>query len=148
MPTFIDLSHDVREGMITYPGLPAPRLGSVLSRADSRGRYAEGVEFDIGLIELCTNTGTYLDTPFHRYADGHDLTGLPLERCVDLPIVVVDATPGVAAIGLAHFTPEVLGRLRGGALLLRSGWDAHWGALHYFHSDHPFLAPDAIAEWK
>ncbi len=144
MPTFIDLSHDVRDGMITYPGLPAPRLSSVMSRENSRDRYAEGVEFDIGMIELCANTGTYLDTPFHRYADGHDLTGLPLERCADLPAFVLTPPAGTQAITAADLSPGLLALLRGGALLLHTGWDEHWGTLHYFHSDHPFFAEDAV----
>src|SRR5690606_12785914 len=103
MTRLVDLSHDITEGMVTYPGLPTPRLGSVFTHAESRGRYAEGTEFAIGTVELCTNTGTYLDTPFHRYADGHDLSGLPLERCADLPLVVIHVEPAIAAIG-----PDVL----------------------------------------
>lgn len=142
MPTFIDLSHDIRDGMVTYPGLPAPRLSSVLSREQSRGRYAQGVEFDIGSIELCANTGTYLDTPFHRYADGHDLCGLALERCADLAAVVVHTS----APETASRTPravvlpkELLPRLHGAALVFHTGWDEHWGTADYFRTDHPFL---------
>ena len=89
MARYVDLSHDITEGMQTYPGLPVPRTATVLSREDSRSRYAEGTEFHIGSVELCTNTGTYLDTPFHRYADGHDLTGLALTRCADRPATVI-----------------------------------------------------------
>ena len=117
MPTFIDLSHDVLDGMVTYPGLPAPRLGSVLTRAASRGRYAEGVEFDIGSIEMCANTGTYLDTPFHRYPDGHDLTGLDLARCADLALTVVSVTH--QAITAADVPADVAGR----AVVFHTGWD-------------------------
>jgi arylformamidase len=133
MPRFIDLSHDIIDGMITYPGLPAPRIGTVLTREASRGRYAEGVEFHIGSIELCTNTGTYLDTPAHRYADGHDLSGLDLERCADLPAVVVDAAG--PAIDADSFT----GAFRGAAVLVRTGWDIHWGTDRYVSPDHPFV---------
>ena len=135
MSTFIELSHDVHDGMVTYPGLPAPRIGSVLSREQSRGRYAEGIEFDIGSIEMCANTGTYLDTPFHRYADGHDLAGLPLERCADLRAVVVRAS----LRGAVHVPQEVLANLRGAALLVHTAWDQHWGTPEYFSSDHAFL---------
>lgn len=138
MRTFIDLSHDVSDGMVTYPGLPAPRLGTVLSREASRGRYAPGVEFDIGSIEMCANTGTYLDTPFHRYADGHDLTGLPLDRCADLPTVVV--TAGGPAIRVADVPQDIAGC----AVLFSTGWDRHWGTPDYFRQDHPFVAEDAV----
>jgi predicted enzyme related to lactoylglutathione lyase len=84
MRTFVDLSHEITDGMVTYPGLPVPHMGVVLEREASRGKYAPGVEFIIGSIEMCTNTGTYLDTPFHRYEDGYDLAGLALTSCADL----------------------------------------------------------------
>lgn len=136
MGTLIDLSHDITEGMETYPGLPAPRLGTVLARADSRGRYAPGVEFHIGSIEVCTNTGTYLDTPFHRYADGHDLAALPLERCADLPLVVVDILGGA--------TPaDVPDDIKGAAVVFRTGWSKHWGTAEYFANTHPFVSGEA-----
>lgn len=134
---FIDLSHDITHGMVTYPGLPAPRIGTVLSREESRGRYAPGVEFHIGSIELCTNTGTYLDTPAHRYEDGHDLTGLSLERCADLPTVVVRDSG--QAIGADAFDESV----RGCAVLVHTGWDEHWGTDRYFSNEHPFLTAEA-----
>ena len=128
MPTFIDLSHDIHDGMVTYPGLPAAELTTVLSREDSRGRYAPGVEFHIGSATLCTNTGTYLDTPAHRYEDGWDLTGLPLERCAELPAVVVDMPDGAGGrpfgFGADHFADL---SLAGTAVLLRTGWSDHWG---------------------
>src|SRR5262245_50806876 len=117
MATYIDLSHDVHEGLVTYPGLPAPRLGHVLTREESRSRYAEGVEFDSGSIDLCTNTGTYLDTPFHRFAGGHDLAGLSLERCADLAAVVV--SPDGPAIGAADVPSS---GLAGAAVLFHTGW--------------------------
>jgi arylformamidase len=136
MAILIDLSHDIVDGMVTYPGLPAPRIGTVLSREASRHRYAEGVEFHIGTIELCTNTGTYLDTPFHRFADGYDLTGLALSSCAELPLVVVDATG--PAIGAGDLPADVAGA----AVLLRTGWDRHWGTPAYVGNDHPFLSAD------
>src|SRR5512139_2669315 len=87
----IDLSHTVEDGMITYKGLPAPIICDFLSREDSRKHYAEGTEFNIGKIEMVANTGTYVDSPFHRFADGIDLAGLPLESLADLEGVVVHA---------------------------------------------------------
>lgn len=146
MRTLIDLSHDITEGMITYPGLPGPRTSSFLTRADSAAHYAEGTTFDIGMVELCTNTGTYLDTPFHRYADGHDLSGLDLARCADLPAVVIDATGHLPAI-----SPEAIGDLdiEGHAVLFHTGWSQHWGSERYMSAEHPHLTAatvDALIE--
>src|SRR5574338_981625 len=87
----IDLSHEVEHGMITYKGLPAPVICDFLSREESRSHYAEGTEFHIGRIEMVANTGTYVDSPFHRFADGPDLSELPLKSLADLPGVVLDA---------------------------------------------------------
>ena len=87
----VDLSHDVEDGMVTYQGLPAPVICDFLSHEASHAVYAPGTEFQIGKIDLCSNTGTYVDSPFHRYRDGADLAGLPLERLADLDTVVVDA---------------------------------------------------------
>jgi hypothetical protein len=89
---FVDLAHRVEDGMVTYRGLPAPRITDHLSREASRATYAPGTEFQIGRIEMVANTGTYLDSPFHRYADGTDLAGLDLARLADLPAIVVRAT--------------------------------------------------------
>src|SRR3954468_9753683 len=87
----IDVSHSVEDGMITYKGLPAPIICDYLSREASRAVYAEGTEFQIGKIEMVSNTGTYVDSPFHRFADGKDLSELPLESLADLDAVVVRA---------------------------------------------------------
>ncbi|MFL6591009.1 MAG: cyclase family protein [Chthoniobacterales bacterium] len=95
----IDLSHTVEDGMITYKGLPAPIICDYLSREASRQQYAPGTEFQIGKIEMVANTGTYLDSPFHRYLDGNDLSELELESLADLDCVVVRATnPAARAI--------------------------------------------------
>jgi arylformamidase len=135
----IDLSHTIEHGMITYPGLPGPVICDFLSREASRARYAQGVEFQIGKIELVANTGTYIDAPFHRYADGVDLSGLPLEPLAGLEAVVVRPTDGVRAIG-----PDVFKgvELDGKAVLVHTGWSAHWRTPHYF-TGHPFLTGDA-----
>jgi kynurenine formamidase len=139
MPTVIDLSHPFGDGTVTYPGLPAPVVGDHLSREESRARYAPGYEFQIGRIDMVANTGTYLDTPFHRYADGHDLAGLDLARVVDVAGLLVDATAvqGAGADLLA-------GRdLAGRAVLFHTGWDRHWGTDAYGDGTHPFVAVDA-----
>jgi arylformamidase len=138
--TFLDLSHTVVDGMITYPGLPGPIICDFLSRAASRGSYGPGVEFQIGKIEMVANTGTYVDSPFHRYADGKDLSALPLESLADLEAVVVD---GGASRGIG--TDAFQGHdVRGKAVLVRTGWDAHWGTPRY-QSRNPFLTAAAAA---
>jgi kynurenine formamidase len=130
---FVDLSHVIIDQMVTYPGLPGPRIDAHLTFEDSRSVYAEGTEFAIGRISMVANTGTYLDTPAHRYRDGHDLAGLPLQRCADLPAVVVDAS---GAIGPGDFGDL---DVAGAAVLLRTGWDEHWGTPRYGDPDHPYL---------
>jgi kynurenine formamidase len=136
----IDVSHVVEHGMITYRGLPAPLICDYLSREQSRAIYAPGTEFHIGRIDMVANTGTYLDSPFHRYADGKDLSELPLNRLANLEGVVVDANLSKGrGIGRNAFT----GRdVRGKAVLVRTGWDANWRTDRYFEG-HPFLTKDA-----
>lgn len=138
----IDVSHVIEHGMVTYRGLPAPIVCDYLSREDSRRHYAPGVEFHIGKVEMVANTGTYLDSPFHRYADGTDLAGLPLTRLADLDAVVIrwDAARGRAISASAFRSHNV----RDKAVLIHSGWDAHWRTDRYFEG-HPFLTADAAA---
>lgn len=131
--------------MLTYPGLPGPVVCDFLSREKSREIYAPGTEFQIGKIELVGNTGTYVDSPFHRFADGKDLSELPLERLANLDCVVIDATvrPG-RAIDPEFFDGADLG---GKAVLVRTGWDAHWRTDQYF-TGHPFLTRESAALLK
>jgi arylformamidase len=131
--TLIDLSHPIEHGMVTYPGLPGPQISDHMSFEDSHGRYAPDTEFAIGAVSMVANTGTYLDTPAHRYRGGHDLSSLPLERCADLPTVVVDAAGAIEAADLPDED------LSGHAVLLRTGWDRHWRTEHYGDPSHPFL---------
>ena len=132
----IDLSHTVEDGMITYKGLPAPIICDYLSREASRARYAPGTEFQIGKIEMVANTGTYLDSPFHRYADGPDLSQLELESLADLDCIVVRATS--RASRAINDLPFDAGVIKGKALLFHTGWDAHWRTDQYFER-HPHL---------
>jgi kynurenine formamidase len=141
MPRLVDLSHTVEHGLVTYPGLPAPAIDAFLSHDESRARYAPGTEFHIGRIAMVANTGTYLDAPFHRFRDGADLAALPLERLAELPGVVIEAAPGVRAIGPAALPAR---DLRGRAVLVRTGWSRHFGRRAYFEG-HPFLTADAAA---
>jgi arylformamidase len=141
-PNLIDLSHTVEDGMITYKGLPAPIICDYLSREASRSHYAPGTEFQIGKIEMIANTGTYLDTPFHRYPDGADLSELKLETIANLDCVVVRATErSDRAIDQLPFDANIL---RGKAVLFHTGWDAHWRTDQYFEG-HPHLT-ERLAE--
>jgi kynurenine formamidase len=135
MTTIVDLSHVLEDGTITYPGLPAPVISDHLSREASRQRYAPGYEFHIGRIDMVANTGTYLDTPFHRYPDGHDLAGLDPARVVGVPGIVVDAGEDQEISSTRLDGHDVVGR----AVLFRTGWDSHWGTERYGEPDHPYL---------
>src|SRR5262245_51185448 len=136
----VDVSHVVEHGLVTYKGLPAPLVCDFLSREQSKSIYAPGTEFHIGKIEMVANTGTYLDSPFHRYATGKDVAELPLERLANLPGVVIsaDLSQGRAITRGAFQGHE----LRGKAVLVRTGWDMHWRTDQYFEG-HPYLTADA-----
>jgi kynurenine formamidase len=139
----VELNHVLRDGMTTYPGLPGPAMRPHLTREASRATYAPGTEFQIDHISMVGNTGTYVDSPFHRYASGTDLAGLPLERLADLPITVArlagSTVPGIDVTALAALPVE------GCAVLLHTGWDAQWGTPSYGHGA-PFLTA-AAARW-
>lgn len=138
MATHIDLSHDITAGMTTYPGLPVPEIADHLSRDAAEEIYGPGLTFQIGLVTMCTNTGTYLDVPYHRFADGHDLTGLALERVAGVDAIRLDRV-GVGAIDLADAD---LDDAAGCAVLIHTGHARHWGSDVYFH-DHPHLTEEA-----
>jgi kynurenine formamidase len=131
----IDLSHVITNGMTTYPGLPTPTIEDHLSREAAEEIYGPGITFQIGMIHLCTNTGTYLDVPFHRYADGHDLTGLALDRVADVPAICLNRV-GERTIEL---TTEELAEAAGKAVLIHTGHAGTWGSDGYF-VDHPHLS--------
>ena len=139
MTRIIDLSHTVEHGMITYKGLPAPLVCDFWTRESSSQHYTDGSSFYIGKIELVGNTGTYVDAPFHRYADGKDLSELPLESLAELDGVVFHSDQSMRAIG-----PELFkgAGVRGKAVLVHTGWSRHWGTDQYFEG-HPFLTEDA-----
>jgi arylformamidase len=136
---FIELSHVIREGMVTYPGLPAPTIAPFLTREDSKARYAPGTEFAMDLLTLIGNTGTYLDSPWHRYEGGTDLAGLTLETLVDLPTEVFRLESGRA------IEPSLLaGRELGGkAVLLDTGWSEHFETPAY-QFGAPYLTPNGV----
>jgi arylformamidase len=137
--TRIDLSHVVEDGMATYPGLPGPIVCDYLTRERSRTIYAPGTEFQIGVVTLCSNTGTYVDAPFHRYPDGIDLSELPLDRLADLDAIVVDLPDASDRVDADAFAGlDVSNR----AVLVRTGWQRHWRTPEYA-TGHPFLTETA-----
>lgn len=124
----VDLSHTIRAGMVTYPGFPTPEISTYLSYADSRSHYAEGTEFTLATISMMGNTGTYIDSPIHRYEGGVDLAGLRLETLVGLRAEVFHLELSGRAIEVSNLQ----GRdLQGAAVLLHTGWDAHFGKPEY-----------------
>jgi arylformamidase len=131
----IDLSHIIEDGMVTYKNFPAPVVCDWLSRVDSRSRYESGTEFQIGKIEMVANTGTYIDSPFHRYADGMDISELALENLAAVECVVIRIDDDVTSIG-----PDCFNDLdfRGKAVLVNTRWDRHWRTDPYFEN-HPHL---------
>ena len=137
----IDVSHVVEAGMITYKGLPAPVISDHLSREQSRGLYAPGTEFHIGKIEMVANTGTYIDSPFHRYPDGSDLAALDLSSLANLDAVVIRKNQGT---GRAISNEDLKGiSVKGKAVVFHTGWDTRWRTEAYWDGTHPFVTSEA-----
>src|SRR6516164_5788534 len=120
MTQLIDVSHTVEDGLITYPGLPGPIVCDFLSREASKAHYDEGTSFQIGKIEMVANTGTYVDSPFHRYENGADLSQLELRRLANVEGLVIDARGRGRSLGIELVKGL---NLRGKAVLVRTGWD-------------------------
>lgn len=139
----IDLSHTIFDGLITYKGLPAPIICDYLSREQSKANYADGTEFQIGKITLVTNTGTYIDCPFHRYEHGKDLSEVALEQFADLDAITINAK-GAFEIGKEYFVGK---ELRNKAVLVFTNWAKHWNTELYFEN-HPYLTEEAALYLK
>jgi arylformamidase len=137
---FIDLSHTIENGLITYKGLPAPIICDFLSRENSKKFYEEGTTFQIGKIEMVANTGTYIDCPFHRYENGKDLSETGLESFTDLDGIVIR----VPYSQTLEITEEYLKNheIRNRAVLIHTGWDQNWNTERYYN-DHPYLTKGA-----
>jgi len=134
----IDVSHTIDDGMITYKGLPGPVITDHLSREDSRKVYAPGTEFHIGKLEMVANTGTYIDSPFHRYPDGADLAALDLYSLANLDGLVVRQTAReVREIGVSAIRER---DVKGKAVLFQTDWDLHWRTDNYWNGKHPYLS--------
>lgn len=140
MKKFVELNHPLRDGMPPYPGLPHPKFGAILTHEESRPRYEGQAEFYLGKVEMPCNLGTYLDSPFHRYSSGADLSQIPLEAVAGLPGVVVDGRISAArSVALECGEDD----LRGRAVLIRTGWDARWGTESYWEPG-PYLGDDTL----
>jgi arylformamidase len=140
MRRHIDLSHTIHDGLITFKGLPGPIICDYLSREASRKNYTDGAEFQIGRIDMVSNTGTYIDCPFHRYRNGRDLSETDIERFVDLPTVVI-RVPFRERIEVT-LRDFVRADVKGKAVLVHTGWSEHWNTPAYFEN-HSFLNADA-----
>jgi kynurenine formamidase len=137
---FVELNHVIEDGMAAYPGLPSPEIGAVADHAQSRPRYDGKAEFFLSLVKMSGNTGTYLDSPFHRYADGDDLSRLPLDSVAGLPGLVLD---GVVSPSREVDVNCDDSELAGQAVLIRTGWDERWGTAGYWEPG-PFLCSGLI----
>ena len=143
MQTLIDLSHTIFDGLITYKGLPAPVICDYLSRQSSKEFYEEGTEFQIGKIEMVTNTGTYIDCPFHRFEHGKDLSQIALEQCAALDAITINAKDATA-IGKECFVGK---EVKNKAVLVYTNWARHWNTVNYFDG-HPYLTAGAAIYLK
>lgn len=139
MKKLIDLSHTIKNGLVTYKGLPAPIICDYLSRKASKAHYSEGTSFHIGKIEMVANTGTYIDSPFHRFEDGEDLSELELEKVASLTGIKITVPEATEVIGVDFFCDL---DLAGKAVLVETGWSRHWNTEQYFEG-HPHLTEDA-----
>jgi arylformamidase len=137
----VDLSHEIVAGMRTYPGITGPQLQVATSRAESGARLGAGPSFEIESLTLVGNTGTYIDSPFHYHGDRADLARLPLERLVNVPIVLVRAV-GRQAVTAADLGEP--GRLWGRAVLVHTGWARNWGTPRYLDLDCAHLTAEAV----
>ncbi len=143
MQKLIDLSHTIFDGLITYKGLPAPIICDYLSREKSREFYEEGTEFQIGKIEMVTNTGTYIDCPFHRFEHGHDLSQIALEQCVALDAITINAKDATAIDTTCFEGKDIKNK----AVLVYTNWARHWNTADYFEG-HPYLTAEAATYLK
>lgn len=137
---YVDLSHTIEDGLITYKGLPAPIICDFLSREDSKKNYEEGTTFQIGRIEMVSNTGTYIDCPFHRFENGKDLSQVQIEKFTDLEAIVI-SIPHLETLEITEAQLQGF-EIRNRAVLIHTGWDVNWNTEAYFHN-HPFLTKGA-----
>jgi len=140
MRKLVELNHVLEDGMRAYPGLPRPKIGAFLDHEASRPHYDGQAEFYLGQVDMVCNLGTYLDSPYHRHRDRSDLSQIPLEKVAGVPGIVLDAAASTdRSIAVDCSASE----LRGRAVLIRTGWDRHWGTDAYWQPG-PFLAAGSV----
>ena len=138
----VDLSHVIEEGMTTFKGFPGPHLCDYWTRDASAAHYDDGSSFQIGRIDMIANTGTYVDSPFHRYADG----GICPNSRSKARRSRRPRGPQALAAASRPTPPTSPGlRSRASAVLVHTGWDLYWRTEAYF-DNHPFLTA-AAANW-
>ena len=140
MKKLIELNHVLEDGMMAYPGLPRPKIGAFLDHQASRSHYHDQAEFYLGKVEMVCNLGTYLDSPFHRYRDGNDLSQVSLERIVGVSGIVLD---GQVLSDRSIVIDARDSELQGRAVLIRTGWDKRWGTESYWDPG-PYLSEKSI----
>lgn len=112
-----------------------------LSHAIVPERVGTAVLTNIGEATSRGHAGTCLDSPFHIDAGRADLADLPLQRLVNVPIVMV------RAYARREITADHLGDpglLWGRAVLVHTGWARRWGTPAYRQPGSPHLTPAAI----
>ena len=139
MRKLVELNHILEDGMMAYPGLPRPKIGAFLDHKESRSRYNDQAEFYLGKVDMVCNLGTYVDSPFHRYPGGADLSQIPLERVSGIPGIVLDA---VVSSNRSITLDVIDSELRGKAVLIRTGWDKRWGTESYWEPG-PYLSGES-----
>ena len=137
--TLIDVSHVIEDGMITYKGFPAPIICDYLNREDSKSHYQQGTSFQIGAITMSSNTGTYVDVPFHRYEDGKDLSEIALSSLANLDGIKIIIDQDIKEIGVEHFKGKDIGQK---AVLIETNWSRHWRTDPYFEN-YPYVNEEA-----
>jgi arylformamidase len=140
MGRFVELSHVLEDGMPSYPGLPVPRFEPIVDHEESRSRYDGKAEFYLGKADFPCNSGTYLDSPFHRYRDGRDLGQIEIQAVAGLPGLVFDGEPDSDRKIVAD---EFGANFEGKAVLFRTGWDERWGTDAYWEPG-PWLASETL----
>jgi len=140
MTRFVELNHEIRDGMAPYPGLPSPKIQPILDHEASAARYDHKAEFYLGRVDMPCNVGTYIDSPFHRYPDGQDLSQVALDKVAGLDGLVLDGSVGSdRAVSIDCDEASIAGR----AVLIRTGWDERWGTERYWELG-PYLGPAAV----
>lgn len=144
MSKLIDLSHTIDENTITYKGLPAPIICDYISREASKQHYAKGTSFQIGKVDMVVNSGTYIDAPFHRFAEGKDIASIDIDQVADITAIKILIPDSEQKIGKHYFEGK---DLTGKAVIIQTNWSRHWNTDNYFEG-YPYLSVRAAEYLK